>query len=250
MVGKGTASVVRCLNKFIDDAPNCASILSVQDRAYLSKEVVIWMKEHNIDDKTTEDEDHNKLGIINRFVRTIRMMASHKGFDTYIPVNEMYDINEAYNDTPHRGLNDKTPNEMTPEDEQHYIEQQQTNNPNHFQEGDHVRSVLDDNPLVKRRSKLSRNADIIDSRVGNQFLIKSKDALVDKVPGYRLIKSNSNVLIADTMKEGKRCIIESITSYDQKKDMYHIVYEGGVRDTIPAMNLREGNRTKLSRMER
>ena len=103
---------------------------------------------------------------------------------------------------------------------------------------------------MKRRSKLSRNADIIDSRVGNQFLIKSKDALVDKVPGYRLIKSNSNVLIADTMKEGKRCIIESITSYDQKKDMYHIVYEGGVRDTIPAMNLREGNRTKLSRMER
>lgn len=250
MIGKGAEQVEAALDKFIQDEPNCRSILSDQDKAYLSDEVITWMKEHNIDYKTTEDEDHNKLGIINRFMRTIRRMASYKGYETKIPIDEMEDIIDAYNDMPHRALDNKAPNEMTTEDEQEYIQNHEQDNPYQFQEGDKVRMVLDDQPLVKRRSKLSKDAYIIDSRVGNQFLIKSKDSSVDKVPGYKLIKSKPNVPIADTLKEGKRGIIESIIGYNANKDKYNIIYEGGVHDTIPAVNLREGNPTKLSRMER
>ena len=249
MYGKGTASVIRALNKFIHDEADCKSILSDQDSAYLSKDVLTWMKEHDINYMTTEDEDHNKLGIINRFMRTIRGMASNKGYDTITP-QQMDDIIDAYNNTPHRSLGDKTPNEITPEDEQEYIKSHEEDNPYDFEEGEKVRVVLDKQPLVKRRSRLTKEAYIIDSRVGNQFLIKSKDSSVDKVPGYKLIKSNKNVPIADTLKQGKRGIIEHITGYNAKNDKYNIVYEGGVRDIIPAINLREGNPTKLSRMER
>ena len=65
-----------------------------------------------------------------------------------------------------------------------------------------------------------------------------------------LVKSKSNVPLANTLKEGKRGIIQRITSYNSKRNQYNIVYEGGVTDTIPASALRVGNPTKLSRMER
>lgn len=250
MIGKGAEQVKLSLNKFIHDEPNCKSILSDQDSAYLSNEVITWMKQHNINYRTTEDEDHNKLGIINRFMRTIRNMASYKGYETKIPISVMKQIITSYNEMPHRSLDNKSPNEMTPEDEQDYINKHEQNNPYDFKEGDKVRVVLDKQPLLKRRSRLTKEAYVIDSRIGNQFLIKSKDVSVDKIPGYKLVKSNPNVPIADTLKQGKRGIIEQITGYNVKKDKYNIIYEGGVRDTIPAVNLREGNPTKLSRIER
>ena len=122
MHGKGTGSIIRALNKFIHDEPDCKNILSDQDSAYLLNEVLTWMKQHNINYTTTEDEDHNKLGIINRFMRTIRRIASYKGFETKIPNDVMEQIIEAYNEMPHSSLDNKSPKEITLEDEQEYID--------------------------------------------------------------------------------------------------------------------------------
>ena len=250
MKGKGSNEVIKALDKFVASEPECISLLTDQDKAYLSNDVLNWMKQHNITYKTTTDEDHNKLGIINRFMRTVRDMASKKGITSNISPKAMQDIIDSYNDIPHKGIDYKTPNEFTSEDEQEYINKQDTINPYKFNDGDKVRLVLDKAPLKKHRTNLSTEAYTIDSRVGNQFLIKSKDKSVDTVPGYKLVKSKSNVPLANTLKEGKRGIIQRITSYNAKRNQYNIVYEGGVTDTIPASALREGNPTKLSRMER
>ena len=250
MRGKGSQQVITALNRFVQQEPECISLLTDQDRAYLSNDVLDWMKQHNITYKTTTDEDHNKLGIINRFMRTVRDMASKKGITSNISPNAMKDIIDSYNDIPHKGIDYKTPNEFTPEDEEEYIQRQQSINPYKFNDGDKVRLVLDKSPLKKHRTNLSTEAYTIDSRVGNQYLIKSKDKSVDTVPGYKLVKSKSNVPLANTLKEGKRGIIQQIISYNPKRNQYNIIYEGGVHDTIPASALREGNPTKLSRMER
>ena len=151
---------------------------------------------------------------------------------------------------PHRSINNKSPNNFTDEDEQKYIEQQNQNNPYDYQPNERVRVVLDSNPFAKKRSKLSKVSYIIDSRVGNQFLIKASDSSVDLMPGYKLVRSRLNVPQAQTIKNSKRGIVSEIIQYYPRTNQYEVLFEGGEHDLIPAANLREGNPTKLSRMER
>ncbi|KAK8841076.1 hypothetical protein M9Y10_027917 [Tritrichomonas musculus] len=128
------------------------------------------MREHNIIYTTTTDNDDNKLGIINRFMRTIRdMKANESNID-------ILSLVESYNDMPHRSLNYKSPNDFTIEDEVDYINKMRgEENPYKFKSSDSVRVILDKNPLEKKGTNLSRESYIVDSKDGNQFLIRSSD---------------------------------------------------------------------------
>ena len=243
MKGKGTDEVLNALNQFINEVPDVVSILSDQDKAYLSPKVLTFMKSHNINYKTTQDNDHNKLGIINRFMRTIRDLRSRNMAD--IP-----DVVKAYNNIPHVSLNNKAPNKFTEEDEQKYIKAQEQVNPYNFKPNDRVRLVLDKNPLQKNRTNLSKVSYNIDSLAGNQFVIKAADDSIDTVPGYKIVRCERNIPLASTIKNGKRGIVKEIIYYHEKENKYEVEYDNGERDVIPAINLREGNPTKLSRMER
>ena len=257
MDGKGAKEVLRSLNEFIKVEPECKAITSDQDTAYLSNSVLDFMRDHNIIYTTTLDEDHNKLGIINRFMRTIRDMQSHESTESQSRSRNnisVLDLVNSYNDMPHRALNNKTPNEFTKGDELEYIDKMShEHDPYAFQSGDTVRLVLDKSPLVKHRTNLSKEAYTVDSKVGNQFLIRSTDGSIDTVPGYKLVKCDG-VPLATTIKDGKRGIVKEIRSYNAKKDKYSITYEmpddSIVKDTIKAKNMREGHPTKLSTMER
>ena len=246
MINKGAKQVLKSLTEFIKSEPECKSIISDEDASYLSKSVLDFMREHDIIYTTTTDNDHNKLGIINRFMRTIRDMKANE------PNTDILSLVESYNDMPHRSLNYKSPNEITDEDELEYIDKMERQvNPYHFKPGDLVRVVLDKSPLTKRRSNLSKESYVVDSKDGNQFLIRSIDGSVDTVPGYKLVKSSNNVPLATTIKDGKRGIVKEIRSYNKKRDTYTITYEDStVKDTIKSKYLREGHPTKLSTMER
>ena len=247
MNGKGAKEVLKSLEEFIKIEPECKSIESDEDAAYLSKTVLDFMRDHDIIYTTTTDNDHNKLGIINRFMRTIRDMKSNE------PKASILDLVDSYNDMPHRSLNYKSPNDITKEDELEYINKMNgQENPYNFEPGDSVRVILDKSPLTKHRTNLSKQSYIVDSKDGNQFVIRSSDGSVDTVPGYKLVKSVNNVPLATSIKDGKRGIIKEIKSYNKKKDTYTIVYEypEGMKDTIKSKNMREGHPTKLSTMER
>ncbi len=246
LVGKGSKSVIEALTKFFNDVEAVHSITSDQDAAYLSDEVLDFMKSKNIIYKTTEDNNHNVLGIINRFMRTIRDAI---GENRYIDETEMSNLIDAYNNSPHRSLDNKAPNDITKDDELNYIQKKTKINPYHFEPDEKVRIVLANEPFSKKRNKVSKESYIVDSKSGNQFIVKAKDDSIDKLPGYRLIRSANNIPLANSLKKGKRGIVDKIISYDEKKNKYKVQYEGGVKDTIPAKNLREGNPINLSQME-
>ncbi|KAK8897870.1 hypothetical protein M9Y10_000098 [Tritrichomonas musculus] len=119
--------------------------------------------------------------------------------------------------------------------------------PYDFKHKDRVR-IQAKEPFAKRRNIVGKEANIVDSKGGNQFIIKSKDESIDKLPGYRLIKT-TNKNIAQTLKGGKRGIVDNIISYDAQKNKNKIKYCEGTEDVIPAKNLREGAPTKLSILE-
>ena len=64
--------VLKALQQFVKDGQQVYSITSDEDTANLSSTVLDYMREKNIIYRTTTENNHNELVIINRFMRTIR----------------------------------------------------------------------------------------------------------------------------------------------------------------------------------
>ena len=251
MKNKGAIEVHKAFDKFFDDVHDVKILRSDQDTAYLSNDVIDYLKDKHIIYRTTEDNNHNILGIINRFMRTLRDLNNKHNFSN----QRMQDILNEYNNSPHRSLKGKSPNDMKDIDETAYIDEKDEETKNIKQSidldiGDRVRVILDKNKIEKNRSNLSDYSYIIDSKDGNNFVVKSADGSVDKYPAYRLVKCDSRYELADTIKNGKRGMISDILDYNEKNDTYKVEFDEGTIDTIPAKNLREGNPLVISQIER
>lgn len=272
MQGKGTKQVLEALDKFVMDEPTCRSIESDEDPAYLANGVLDWMNDHEIEFSTTTDDNHNNLGIINRFMRTIRDMAVKRGMmdrgywdklnkngsvidknyvqKNFISEGGMQELIDSYNGAFHRSIG-KAPNEFSLQDELDYIQSKQTTtNPYKFKPGDKVRIVVEKNRLGKNRFTVSPKAYTIESKEGNQFNVMAEDKSVGPYPGYRIVKAKGKVPYAKTLKGGKRGAVEEILEYDATKKKYKVKYEGGVEDEIHPKDLREGDPARVSRIER
>ena len=248
MMNKGSVEVLKALEKFVRDAGEVKVLTSDQDSAYLSDRVLSFLREHEIGYRTTEDNNHNVLGIGKRFIRTLRDLNGGEEFTEL----RMKELISEYNQSPHWSLKGKSPSEMTDEDEKEYIKRKEKESESAmvFEEGDRVRIVLDKKPLEKRRSNLSREAYLVIGVSGKQYIIKAADGSVDKYPAYRLVKCDSRYPLAKTIKQGKRGVVERIIRYNEKRDKYRVQYDEGTIDEIPAKNLREGSPLKLSFLER
>jgi hypothetical protein len=255
LVNKSAKSVKTALSRFIAKA-HPKSLQSDQDSAFLAKEILGYLKDQGIRYRTISDNDHHILGIINRFIRTIRDLSSDDSSN-----EDLKNIIKEYNKTPHSSLSETlktemSPNQMTPDAEQKYIKLKEHEFQLILSEredipiGTKVRLVIDKDPLKKTRSNLSKTSYIVDSIEGNQYLIKSIDGSIDKVPFWKIVPCDSHIPLAKTIKNGKRGIIERIKAYNPKKDTYLIIYDEGTEDWIPARNLREGNPLNLSKMEK
>ena len=249
MNNKGVNEVLRVLNDFISNQ-KVKTLSSDQDAAYLSKAVVDLFIKHGIDYRTTEDNNHNKLGVINRFIRTIRDYNKNRDFTTE-GMNKA--INE-YNNSIHSSTGIE-PSKFTSKDEEEYIKRMDeltdsiTSNKDFIlNKGDKVRVILDNDHMTKKRSNLSPECYIIDSMNGRAFNIMSLDKSVATYPRYKLVLCKKGK-VAETLNDGKRGIIEKIINYDERTDKYEIIYEGGVHDKIKAKHLRETRPTRLSEIE-
>lgn len=284
MKGKGTKQVIEALNKFIKDVPNVYSILSDQDKAYLSNEVIDWMQKHNVQFRTTQDDNHNNLGIINRFMRTIRDKAYDLNlFDPnlwdnldddgnyspgkskpsvsnkHINNKQMQQLIKAYNDTPHKSLRMKegnkviknSPDDMNDEKEDKYIRMKKVDKkPYDFKVGEQVKVVEDKQFGKKKRRVIGPEVFTIESQPGNLYRLKARNMAVNDYPGYKIVRAKGKINVARDLKNDKRGQIESFESYNPKTNSYTVKFEDGTTGTKPARELREGNPTKLSRDER
>ena len=114
MANKGTSEVLRCLQQFVNEA-HPQELTSDQDTAYLSQAVIDFMLKNHINYHTTEDNNHNILGIINRFIKTLRDHV--EDINDY---NEVKSVVDVYNNQPHSSTG-KAPNKFTHDDEVNYI---------------------------------------------------------------------------------------------------------------------------------
>nr|WP_279080273.1 hypothetical protein [Catenibacterium mitsuokai] len=250
IASRQAAEVVKALNKFFSDV-SVKTLMSDQDSTFLSAKVLELIKEKGITYRTTEDNNHNILGVINRFIRTLRDMTQRQPL-----TDEMIkEAVETYNKSPHSALNGKSPDEITEDDELNIIASKQALmrgliKKSDFKLGDRVRVVLEKNKIGKRGANLSKVSYIIDEIDGINILIKANDDSTDWVQFYKLRKCDDRYPIADTIKDAKRGVIKRIISYDTENKKYFVHYEGDNLDKIPPINLRETMPTRLSNMER
>ena len=246
MTTKASPSVLQALKALQSMVPIISAMTSDQDAAYLTESVLSFMKDHNIDYRTTEDHDHNRLSIINRFIRTIRDMNSKP----HISTNKMKALLNAYNTTIHSSIG-CAPNDMTNDLEKDYIERKRAHTDalrltTRLDPGTTVRIMTASDRFKKKRSNLSKELYTVAANEGSNVLIKGMDHSVASYPRFKLFPSTTGKL-AKTIDEAKRGIVETILDHNATK--YKVQYEGGVTEWIPKRNLREGRPTIPSQLE-
>ena len=155
MKTKNASSVLEALKTFINEVKTIYSITSDQDAAYLDSKITKFMTDNHIDHQTTFTNDHNRLGIINRAIKTLRDINDERDFTN----QSMKRALNAYNNSIHSSTG-KEPNDFNEEDEERYIENKKLetdlkanifNIPNNA----HVRIMNPPTPMKKKRLNLS-----------------------------------------------------------------------------------------------
>ena len=256
MRSKDSSAVLAALKKFTSEVDPVASplrgyshgvtsITTDQDSAYLSTQVTRFMLDHHIDHQTTFEHDHNRLGIINRAIKTLRDINRKRDFTEQTMKRALY----AYNNSLHSSTG-KEPNEFTAEDEEHYIQKKthetdEKANKFSLDKGAHVRVMTPPDHMTKKRSNLSMKAFKVAYKMGNKYVIRANDGTASEFPRYQLIQDD-NAKLAKSMRT-KRAIINDILSFSRNK--YKVRYDTGKVDTLPVRSLREGRPTRLSPLE-
>ena len=242
---KDSSAVLKALKSFISKVKQVSSITSDQDKAYLSPEITRFMVDHKIDHQTTFQNDHNRLGIINRAIKTLRDINQERDFS----VQSMKRALNAYNNSIHSSTG-KEPNDFTSTDEEHYIqvkthETDEKANKFVLPKDTHVRVMNPPTPLKKKRLNLTNEAYKVAYKSGNKYVVKALDNTASEYPRYRLVEDNKAKL-AKTLGTNRGIINEII---GHKNNKYKVRYDDRTVDTLPIANLREGRPTRLSRLE-
>ena len=165
------------------------------DSEFASKEFITLNKEKGIRVDTSVAADNhfttgNKLGIIDRFTRTLKenlkKYRESIGKIGNLP-NIIQSIINMYNDSPHRGIKGKTPNQVWNDTNEQNIQNMKDtiNNDRLFNKltlgiGDTVRVLENKNKFDKGSAQFSKELYEVHDRIGYSFKVKDSDGNVKR----------------------------------------------------------------------
>ena len=263
---KSAAAVKETLAKFINKF-DPVKLTSDEEPAFLDKNNIKLLTDKGVSMHVVTDKNHSTLGIIDRFIRTLRDMntpsekSKHESHDekyTFITPKRMKKFLNTYNNTYHSAI-DCTPNEMMkdPEKEKEYIFKclEAAENQHKIKDlilpvGAYVRYILPRHDgITKKRFQISRECYKIDERKGNMYTLIAQDGTVMSKPRFKLILCSSdgskpsNIKWASTIPGKWNGNVEKILSYNPKTNKYTVLFSvpgasKTYKDTIPASYLR------------
>jgi hypothetical protein len=179
------ADVLKAYSKFYEDVKH--NIISVSgDDFFNNKAFLKFNEEHHINTHTDiAKSEHltkqgNKLGIIDRSVRTLKSYIQKYMLenDTVKWIKFLPTIIDLYNDSPHKALQNRTPNEAYNDEDYLYEKyaKQQLYNYNLSQNidlkpGDIVRALVGKNAFEKEKAKYSTELYTIQAKDRNRFIL-------------------------------------------------------------------------------
>ena len=188
-----------------------------------------YLKERKCALFIVQEQLHSTLGIIDRFIRTLRDMnrpverpVTDESTDhqfTYISRDKMRKILDSYNNTVHSSTG-LTPKQMMdhPELEDQYIQRRLDQQINQYaikdfklDIGTKVRYLLPRNAFEKKRYNVSRETYTVKDRLGNMYTIMAQDGNTMTLPRWRLIKSDDTKHMGQSLGSDKAFIEEVIS---------------------------------------
>lgn len=222
---------IRTLEQFIRDNNDKPIIKLTSDgeSAFKSDTFSDYCHEHGIMLKIVPDKAHSTLGIIDRFIRTLRDMnqpanrSQEQQYDKeYIVFSpeKMRVLIDSYNNTYHTSIK-CSPREMynNPELERQYIQRclkqraiQDNIKDFNLPVGSFVRYRMNNEDLAghKRRSQFSREKYLIKKRIGDRYLLEAADGKLLSKSRFELIKAEDEDPIGLTFEQNKRVNPESV----------------------------------------
>ena len=185
--------IITAYKKFLSQVDRVEAIEG--DSEFASKEFITLNKEKGIRVDTSVAADNhfttgNKLGIIDRFTRTlkenIKKYRESIGKIGNLP-NIIQSIINMYNDSPHRGIKGKTPNQVWNDTNEQNIQNMKDtiNNDRLFNKltlgiGDTVRVLENKNKFDKGSAQFSKELYEVHDRIGYSFKVKDSDGNVKR----------------------------------------------------------------------
>lgn len=185
----GMGDVLNAYDKFIDDLQDLP--LSVAGDAFFNNAEFIDFNNDLSTNVYTDvaKDDHitrrsNKLGVIDRTVRTLKQMIQkymlenkNLRWTTYLK-----DVIEQYNDTPNSGMKDMTPDEIYDDDlymeklhEARSKKNKETFKSFGFSIGDKVRVLTNRKQFEKEKASYSTEIYTIEAQQGYKYILKGED---------------------------------------------------------------------------
>jgi hypothetical protein len=225
------------------------SLESDEEKSFKSSEVLKYLSKHKVDYYVITKQQHQSLGIIDRFIRTMR---------DYLKKNEPADNNKVkgfvnnYNNTNHKETG-VLPNENqnNKELEVDYIidklkEQANVENQSGYklEIGDKVRLIESKHTMKKTRYNVTSFFFIISGINSKSITISATDESLKTVTRSRVIPVKSNEINilkqAKTISGTSRGSIVEILNYNPKKNTYKVKFEvEGSNDYIDVISVKE-----------
>lgn len=207
MKTKSESDVINALTIIITDNSVIPTvIISDSDSSFLSKSFVNFLKKHEIVQNTVPIGDHASLGIVDRFALTLKRILTKYflKFKTTNWTGILSKVINNYNNKPHKGILDLTPNEATLENNREVLFELNTKKSKHnnivsdLNEGDKVR--INTKKIFKKGSEpiWSNQVYEVKSARGKTILLtdgqKKARSMLLKVHKDTLNNTESNVI--------------------------------------------------------
>jgi hypothetical protein len=190
-------------------------LTSDQEPAFLERQNVQMLRDQKVLLQTVPDSNHSTLGIIDRFIRTLRDMnrptdndakqSSHPSF-RHFDQTTMVTLVDTYNNTYHSAIN-CTPKQMFDDHnlEKEYIykctkrnAKQRTIKDFELKAGQYVRYIIARDPLRKKRYQVSHESYKIAGKQGRHYILEARDGSTVIKPRYKLIVADPQKYIQAT----------------------------------------------------
>jgi hypothetical protein len=238
--GKDEKSVEGALRKFVSEAGKPEKVAHVSadwESAWAGNKVTSFLESQGITSKLITDQQHSALGVIDRFIRTLRDMAEKEDKRDISP-SEMEHLLDLYNNSVHSAIG-MTPAEMNGnrKAEKKYIfqklyeqERREQISDYNLSIGRYVRFMIPRKMTEKRRYQVSKDVVKIVKRDGNGYICMAADGSVRTFQRWRLfpVKSMEGYKMYPSFGErGKgRGIIEAVIGegHGKQKGKYQVKY--------------------------
>ena len=206
---KNSKSINKNLKLFVDEFKP-RKITSDEEKGLIAKINMDYLMQNKCGVYIVQEQLHSTLGIIDRFIRTLRDMNTPQERPItddstddqfkYISIDKMKQLLNSYNNTYHSSIK-MTPKQMmdNPKLEDEYIYKclEHVDNQSRIRNmklkiGDYVRYLIANDKFKKKRYTTSRECYRIDQVLGNMYTIIAQDGTTLTLPRWRLFKLNNN----------------------------------------------------------